>query len=130
MDPIADMLTRIRNGCMKGKERVDVPFSKLKTEIARILKDEGYIANFKPVHNESKRGIVRVFLKYTTEKESAIHGIQRVSKPGCRVYRSYRDIPKVRGPFGISILSTPLGLMTDEDARKKKVGGEIICQVW
>jgi len=130
MDPIADLLTRIRNANSKGKERIDVPFSRLKNELARVLKEEGYIANFKPIHNESKRGIVRIFLKYTLEKEAVIHGLRRISRPGCRVYRPYTDIPKVKGPFGITILSTPQGIMTDYSAKKSKVGGEVICQVW
>jgi len=130
MDPIADLLTRVRNASTKGKEKVDIPFSKIKSEIAKILKEEGYISNYKIVQNESKRNIVRIFLKYTDSKESVIHGIKRISRPGCRIYRPCDEIPKVRGPFGISILSTSSGLMSDEEAKKKKVGGEILCQVW
>jgi len=130
MDPIADLLTRIRNASMKGKERVDVPLSNIKSEITRVLKEEGYISNFKPVQNEAKRNVIRIFLKYTADKESVIHGIQRVSRPGCRVYRAYENMPKVRGPFGISIVSTSLGVMSDSDALKKKIGGEVLCQVW
>ena len=137
MDPIADFLTRIRNANMKKKEKVDIPFSKIKTEIARILKEEGYIANFKAVHNETKGGVVRtkggvvrVFLKYTPENECVIQGLKRVSKPGSRVYSAYDNIPKVRGAFGISILSTSKGLMTDAQAKAAKIGGEILCQVW
>jgi len=130
MDPIADFFTRIRNANMKLKERVDIPFSKIKLELARILKDEGYIANFKPVHNDDKRGMVRIFLKYNTEKEPVLGGIKRISRPGRRFYCSYKEIPKVRGPFGISILSTPSGVMTGSEARKKKVGGEVLGQVW
>ncbi|MFA5162644.1 MAG: 30S ribosomal protein S8 [Elusimicrobiales bacterium] len=130
MDPIADLLTRIRNANGTGKERVDVPFSRLKMEIARVLKEEGYIFGCQPMRTENKRGIMRVVLKYTPEKEAVIHGLRRVSRPGSRVYRPYTEIPKVRGPFGITILSTPSGVMTDTDARKKKVGGEVLCQVW
>ncbi|HUT85770.1 MAG TPA: 30S ribosomal protein S8 [Elusimicrobiales bacterium] len=130
MDPIADLLTRIRNAVMKNKERVDIPFSKLKSEIVKVLKEEGYIVNFKPVHVESKDGVIRVFLKYTDSKNSVISGLKRVSRPGKRIYRPYDEIPKVRGPFGISILSTSHGLMTDEQAKAKKVGGEVLCQVW
>jgi small subunit ribosomal protein S8 len=130
MDPIADFLTRVRNANMKFKGKVDVPYSRIKFEIAKVLKDEGYIGSCKPVHNESKRGVIRIFLKYTPEKERVIHGLKRVSKPGCRVYTSFDRIPKVRGPFGISILSTPAGIVTDTDAKRKKVGGEVLCQVW
>lgn len=129
MDPIADFLTRIRNANMKRKERVDIPFSKIKTEIARVLKEEGYIANYKAIHNETKGGFVRVFLKYN-DKQSVIQGLKRVSRPGKRVYSSYENIPSVRGAFGTSILSTSKGIMTDAKAKEEKVGGEVLCQVW
>ena len=105
-------------------------FSKIKTEIARILKEEGYIANFKAVHNETKGGVVRVFLKYTDDNLSVIQGLKRVSRPGRRVYSSYTDIPSVRGAFGTSILSTSKGIMTDSKAKEEKVGGEVLCQIW
>ncbi len=130
MDPIADFLTRIRNANMKKKERVDIPFSKIKTEIARVLKEEGYIANYKAIHNETKGGFVRVFLKYTDKNTSVIQGLKRVSRPGKRVYSSYENIPTVRGAFGTSILSTSRGIMTDEKAKTEKVGGEVLCQIW
>lgn len=130
MDPIADLLTRIRNGSLKYHDRVDVPFSKLKMEIVRILKEEGFIANFKSLHHENCRGSIRVFLKYSPEKERVIRGIKRVSRPGLRIYRSYRDIPRVREGMGVSILSTPAGILTGRQAKEKKVGGEILCQVW
>ncbi|WP_428066559.1 30S ribosomal protein S8 [Candidatus Proelusimicrobium volucris] len=130
MDPIADFLTRIRNANMKKKERVDIPFSKIKTEIARVLKEEGYISNYKAIHNETKGGFVRVFLKYTDDNLSVIQGLKRVSRPGRRVYSSYTDIPTVRGAFGTSILSTSKGIMTDAKAREEKVGGEVLCQIW
>ena len=130
MDPIADFLTRVRNASMKKKERVDIPFSKIKTEIARVMKEEGYIANYKAIHNETKGGFVRVFLKYNDANESVIQGLKRVSRPGKRVYSSYDDIPVVRGAFGTSILSTSKGIMTDTVAKDKKVGGEVLCQVW
>jgi small subunit ribosomal protein S8 len=130
MDPIADFLTRIRNASMKKKERVDIPFSKIKTEIARVLKEEGYISNYKAIHNETKGGFVRVFLKYTDANSSVIQGLKRVSRPGRRVYSSYADIPTVRGAFGTSILSTSKGIMTDGKARERKVGGEVLCQIW
>ncbi len=131
MDPIADLLNRIRNSNMRLKDRVDVPFSKLKLEIVRILKEEGFIANFKSLYNQGgKSGTIRVFLKYSPTKESVIRGIKRVSKPGLRVYRSYTDIPRVRGGFAVTILSTPSGVLTDKQAKDKKVGGEVLCQVW
>lgn len=130
MDPIADFLTRIRNANMKKKERVDIPFSKIKTEIARVLKEEGYISNYKAIHNETKGGFVRVFLKYTDKNTSVIQGLKRVSRPGKRVYSSYETIPTVRGAFGTSILSTSKGIMTDEKAKTEKVGGEVLCQIW
>ncbi len=130
MDPIADLLTRIRNANVKMKDRVDVPYSNLKMEVVRILKEEGFIANYKSLYNEGRRGSIRVFLKYSPEKELVIRGIQRISKPGLRQYRGYREIPRVRGAFGVTILSTPQGVLTDKQAREKKVGGEILCQVW
>ncbi len=130
MDPIADLLTRIRNANTRLKDRVDVPYSKLKLEIVRILKEEGFIANFKSLYNGGKQGTVRVFLKYSPTKEPVIRGIQRLSKPGLRLYRSYQDIPRARGGFPIAILSTSSGVLTDRQARAKKVGGEVLCQVW
>ena len=130
MDPIADLLNRIRNSNARQKDRVDVPFSKIKLEIVRILKDEGFIANFKSLYGGNKRGTIRVFLKYSPAKEAVIRGIKRVSKPGLRVYRSFTDIPKVRGGFAVTILSTSGGLLTHKQAKEKKVGGEVLCQVW
>lgn len=130
MDPIADLLTRIRNANAKGKDRVDAPFSKIKLEIVRVLKEEGFIANYKSIFNEGRRGSIRVFLKYSPEKENVIRGIRRVSKPGLRIYRSYQDIPRVRGGLGVTVLSTTAGVLTDGQAKEKKVGGEILCQVW
>jgi small subunit ribosomal protein S8 len=129
-DPIADLLTQIRNANMKQKDRVDVPFSKLKMEVVRVLKDEGFIANYKSLHHEDRRASIRIFLKYSPTKENVLRGLLKVSKPGLRIYRSYRDIPRVRGGFGVTILSTPAGILTDQQAREKKVGGEILCQVW
>lgn len=131
MDQIADLLTRIRNANLRQKDRVDVPHSKIKLEIVRILKDEGFIANYKTLlTNGNKRGTIRVFLKFSPEKEAVIRGIQRVSKPGLRVYRSYLDIPRVRGGFAVTILSTSQGVLTNKQAKEKKVGGEVLCQVW
>ena len=131
MDQLSDLLTRIRNASLRQKDRVDVPHGKLKLEVVRILKEEGFVANYKTFFaNGNKRGTIRVFLKYSPEKEAVIRGIQRVSKPGLRIYRSYREIPRVRGGFAVTILSTPQGVLTDKQAKEKKVGGEILCQVW
>jgi small subunit ribosomal protein S8 len=130
MDPIADLLNRIRNSNARQKDRVDVPLSKIKLEIVRILKDEGFIANFKPLYSGNKRGTIRVFLKYSPTKEAVIRGIKRVSRPGLRVYRSFSEIPKVRGGFAVTILSTSGGLLTHKQAKEKKIGGEVLCQVW
>lgn len=128
-DPIADMLTRIRNGLAARHPKVDVPASRLKTEIARILKDEGYIANFKLTEEGAKQSI-RVYLKYTPGNVPVISEIQRVSKPGCRVYVGSKQVPRVLGGLGINIVTTPKGVMTGKDARKSGVGGEVLCQVW
>ena len=131
MDQLSDLLTRIRNASLRQKDRVDVPHGKLKLEVVRILKEEGFVANYKTFFaNGNKRGTIRVFLKFSAEKEAVIRGIQRVSKPGLRIYRSYREIPRVRGGFAVTILSTPQGVLTDKQAKEKKVGGEILCQVW
>ena len=130
MDPIADFLTRIRNANSKGMDRVDIPFSGIKLAIARIMKEERFIANFKSLYNNKRRQTIRVFLKYTPTKEPVLKGLHRVSKPSLRIYRPYSEIPKVRGAFGISILSTPQGVITDAQAREKKVGGEVLCQIW
>lgn len=130
MDPIADLLTHVRNANAKLKDRLDIPLSGTKLGLVRILKEEGFIANYKSLLDEKKRGTLRVFLRYSPSKEPAIRGLRRVSKPGLRVYRSYRDIPRVRGGFGVTILSTPAGLLTDRQAREQKVGGEVLCQVW
>jgi small subunit ribosomal protein S8 len=130
MDNIGNFITSIRNANVRQKDRVDVPLSNLKVEIARVLKDEGFIANYKALVAETKRPMLRVFLKYSPEKELVIRGIKRVSKPGLRVYRGYEDIPKGRGGFAVTILSTPKGVMTDRQARQSKLGGEILCQVW
>jgi small subunit ribosomal protein S8 len=127
-DPIADMLTRIRNGIHARHQRVDMPSSRLKVEIARILKDEGYIANFKMVEEEKKR-VLRVLLRYGPEGESPISSIERVSKPGRRVYVGTREITRVLGGLGVTILTTPKGVMTGKNARKAGVGGEILCSV-
>jgi small subunit ribosomal protein S8 len=128
-DPIADFLTRIRNGSRARHPRVDMPSSKLKIEIARILKDEGYLANFKVVDEKGKKTL-RVFLRYTPERLSVITDLKRVSRPGSRRYVGKTGIRPVVGGMGIAILSTPRGLMTGQSARKEGVGGELLCEVW
>ena len=128
-DPVADMISRIRNGVRAKLPRVDVPSSKLKVEIARILKDEGYVANFK-VTPDDKQGVLRVYLKYGPGMERVITDLQRVSRPGCRIYCGKDQIPRVYGGLGINILSTSRGLMTGRSAAREGVGGEILCNVW
>jgi small subunit ribosomal protein S8 len=128
-DPIADMLTRIRNGITVSYESVDIPASKLKVNIAKVLKAEGMIRNFKVLDDKSHKKI-RVFLKYDANGRSVITGLKRISKPGCRVYEGSDSISPVLNGYGINILSTSRGLMTDHQARKQNVGGEILCSVW
>ena len=129
-DPIADMITRIRNGVRARLPKIDVPASKLKVEIARILKDEGFIANFRQVDDGGQQGSIRIFLKYGPGWERVITDLQRVSKPGCRIYCGKGEIPRVYGGLGINILSTSRGVMTGRQAAKTGVGGEILCNVW
>ena len=128
-DPVADMITRIRNGVRAKLSRVDVPGSKLKLEIARILKDEGYISNFKMIEDE-RQGTIRVYLKYGPGMERVITDLQRVSRPGCRIYCGKDEIPRVYGGLGINVISTSRGLMTGRDAARQGVGGEILLNVW
>jgi len=128
-DPIADMLTRIRNANMIRHKSVDMPSSKLKIEIARILKQEGYIGGYDKAE-ENARPVLQLHMKYARNGERAIHGVKRVSKPGCRIYASVEQIPKVLNGLGISILSTSRGVMTGEEAQKANIGGEILCEVW
>jgi len=128
-DPIADMLTRIRNACMVRHTQVVMPSSKIKVEIAKILAQEGFIGGY-AVIEEKPQAKLALALKYTGRGKSVITGLDRISKPGRRVYTSYKDIPWVRSGLGISIVSTPLGLMTGRKARRTKVGGELICNVW
>ena len=128
-DPIADMLTRVRNAIQARHPKVDVPASRLKTEIARILKEEGYISNFKLTEEEGHK-VLRIYLKYGPNNEAAISEIKRVSRPGCRVYVKRNEIPRVLGGLGVNILTTPRGVMTGRDAHKEHVGGEILCRVW
>lgn len=128
-DPIADMLTRIRNAQRASHELVNIPSSKLKINVAKVLKAEGYIKNFRIISDGQHR-FIRIFLKYDKEGVAIIEGIKRVSKPGCRVYAGNDEIPKVLNGYGINILSTSKGLMTDNEARKTGIGGEILCAVW
>jgi small subunit ribosomal protein S8 len=127
-DPVADLLTRIRNAIRARHARVDVPSSKLKVEIARILKEEGYISSFKVVE-EGKKKTLRVVLRYGPDGESAIASLERVSRPGRRVYVGAREIPRVLGGLGIAILTTPRGVMTGKKARRAGVGGELLCNI-
>ena len=127
-DPVADLLARIRNSISARHQKLDIPASKLKLEIARILKEEGYISNFKTTEEEGRR-VLRVYLKYSDGNDAAISDIKRVSRPGCRVYVGHNEIPRVMGGLGINILTTPKGVMTGKRARKEHVGGEILCEV-
>jgi small subunit ribosomal protein S8 len=128
-DPIADMLTRIRNANIVRHETVEIPASKVKREIAEILKKEGFIRDAEYVE-DSKQGIIRLFLKYGSNNERVISGLKRISKPGLRVYTKSQEIPRVLGGLGIAIISTSQGVMTDKEARQSKAGGEVICYVW
>lgn len=128
-DPIADMLTRIRNAYAAKHPKVDVPVSNVKLEIARILREEGFINNYKVIGDGVRRN-VRIYLRYGPRGEQVLSSMERVSKPGCRVYVNSTSIPKVLGGMGINIISTSRGLMTDKRARREKVGGEILCRVY
>lgn len=128
-DPIADMLTRIRNAMLAKHERVDIPASRIKSEVGLILKKEGFVRNFKII-KDGKQGILRIYLKYQDEETSAIQGIRRVSTPGSRYYARWKDIPRVLDGLGIAIVSTSRGIMTDKDCRAGKIGGEVLCYVW
>jgi small subunit ribosomal protein S8 len=128
-DPLADMFTRIRNGSKANFEKVDGPSSKLKREVAKVLKEEGFIKNFKVVTEDHQNEVIRIFLKYDANRKGIIR-IKRISKPGRRVYVGSGSIPAVMSGLGISILSTPKGILTDKSARKANVGGEVLCQVW
>ena len=128
-DPIADMLTRIRNGVSAKHDSVSMPASKVKVAIATVLKEEGFIRDFE-LGSEGSRSVLKVQLSYTGRKEPVLSGIKRVSKPGLRVYVQKREIPRVLGGLGIAILSTPEGVMTGQIARQKNIGGEVLCYVW
>ncbi len=128
-DPLADMFTRIRNGSKAKFEKVDVPSSKMKREIVKILKDEGFIKSFKVITDDRHHEILRIFLKYDSNRKEVVH-LRRISKPGRRVYVGKDQIPSVMSGLGISILSTPKGILTDKLARQANVGGEVLCYVW
>ncbi len=128
-DPISDMLTRIRNAILAGQDKVNVPASKLKTRIADILVEAGYINDYKLV-KDTKQGMLKISLKYYGPRQNAIAGLRRVSKPGRRMYVGSQDIPRVLRGMGIAIISTNRGILTDADARKQKCGGELLCYVW
>ena len=128
-DPVADMLTKVRNAVAVRHEKVDVPTSKLKLEIVKILKTEGYIKNFKKVQEEGKN-VIRIFLKYDGQINSVIHGMKKISTPGRRVYSGFKDLPRVYNGYGTLIVSTSAGVTTGKKATEKMVGGELICTVW
>jgi small subunit ribosomal protein S8 len=128
-DPIADLLTRIRNASRAEHEKVDIPASKLKVRMAEILKDEGFIKNFR-VLDDTKQGTLRVYLKYGPGNEKVISGLVRVSTPGRRVYVTHDKIPSILGGMGVTLVSTSRGVLTDRDARKERVGGEVLAYVW
>jgi small subunit ribosomal protein S8 len=128
-DPIADMLTRIRNANVANHEQVDIPASRSKEQIARVLKKEGFVRDFQ-VLNTGVQGVLRVFMKYGPNKEKILLGIKRISKPGLRVYVGKEEIPRIFGGLGVVIMSTPKGIMTGKQAKQTGVGGEVICYVW
>lgn len=128
-DPIGDMLIRIKNALQARHKTVIVPASKIKLEIARILKQEGYIEDYKYI-DEKSQGKIEIVLKYDEQKRPVIAGVKRVSKPGRRIYRGYKDLPRVLDGLGIAIVSTSKGIMTDHEARRLRVGGEVLCEIW
>jgi small subunit ribosomal protein S8 len=129
MDPIADMLTRIRNAVQRRKKEVSMPSSRVKAEIAKILKDEGYIRGFRVV-DDHKQGILNIILRYTEENQSVISGLKRVSKPGCRIYCTKESLPKVLDGLGLAIVSTSQGIMSGKTCEERGTGGEVLCSVW
>ena len=128
-DPIADMLTRIRNALLARHTQVLMPSSKLKMAIAKILREEGFVQDF-DVSQQDKQPVLRIRLKYTDQRKPVLNGLERVSTPGRRVYTGYREVTWVQSGMGISILTTPKGLMTDRKARRMKIGGEVLCHIW
>ncbi len=128
-DPISDMLTRLRNATIVRHDRTDVPASKVKLEIAKVLKEKGFIRTFKVIE-EGPQGLLRIYLKYAEDGEPAIHGLRRVSRPGLRVYRGVEDLPKVLNGLGSAVISTNRGILADDQARSLRVGGEVLCEIW
>ncbi len=128
-DPIADMLTRIRNSILIKAEKVDIPASRLKVEIAKIMKEEGFIKSYKII-KDKKQGILRVTLKYTQDNRPIVEGLKRISKPGRRVYVGKDEVPSVVGGMGIAVMTTPKGILTDKACRREGVGGEVLCYIW
>jgi small subunit ribosomal protein S8 len=128
-DPIADMLTRIRNSVLIKAEKVDIPASRLKVEIAKIMKEEGFIKSYKII-KDKKQGILRVTLKYTQDNRPIVEGLKRISKPGRRVYVGKDEVPSVVGGMGIAVMTTPKGILTDKVCRREGVGGEVLCYIW
>ena len=129
-DPIADMLSKVQNAARAGHEKVDTPASKMKLEIVKILKTEGYIKNFKKVQDDDGHSVIRIYLKYDNVNNSVIHGMKKISTPGRRVYSGYKDLPRVYNGYGTLIISTSSGVTTGKKASEKLVGGELICTVW
>jgi small subunit ribosomal protein S8 len=129
-DPVADMLTKIRNASMAKHEKVEIPTSRMKLQIVKILKNEGYIKNFKKVVSKEGVNYIRVFLKYDEKQNPVLHGLDRISTPGRRVYSGYRDMPRVYNGYGVVVVSTSTGIITGKKASEKKVGGELICSIW
>jgi small subunit ribosomal protein S8 len=128
-DPIADMLTVIRNGARAKKKKVEVPASRVKSEILRVLLEEKFISNYRYIE-DSKQGVLRVYLKYADGENSVISGLRRISTPGLRSYSGSKEVPRVQGGLGVAIISTSQGLMTGKEARKRGIGGEVVCHVW
>jgi small subunit ribosomal protein S8 len=128
-DPIADMLTRIRNSILIKAEKVDIPASRLKVEIAKIMKEEGFIKSYKII-KDKKQGVLRVTLKYTQDNRPIVEGLKRISKPGRRVYVGKEEVPSVVGGMGIAVVTTPKGILTDKACRREGVGGEVLCYIW
>ncbi len=128
-DPIADLLTCIRNACKAKHKKVDVPTSKAKAEVVRVLLREKYINNYKSI-DDKKRGILRIYLKYDQKERPVIRGIERMSKPGRRLYIRRHEVPRVQGGLGTALISTPSGIMTDQEAREEGLGGEYVCRIW
>ncbi len=128
-DPIADMLTRIRNAGGARFDKVDIPASRMKISLAKIFKEEGFIKNYKVI-KDNRQGILRVYLKYNNKQQSLFQGLRRVSKPGCRVYAGHEELPRVQGGLGVAIISTSKGVVTDRQARKLQTGGEVLCEIW